>query len=98
MYGNSDYAVMFGRAVPGFEPTEEELRGSERAFEVCVEAGIVAPSDPRAVASVLWASVRGVVSLELDGRLKGGGPRVFEEAMRVLADGYLVGERRRKDG
>lgn len=96
------YAVMFGRAVPGFEPTEEGLRRSESALGVlvgavegCVEAGVVAPSEPRAVASVLWAMVHGVVSLELAGRLKGDGPRVFEEAMRVLATGYLVGERRR---
>lgn len=57
------YAVMFGRAVPGFEPTEEGLRRSERAFGVlvgavegCVEVGVVAPSDPRAVASVLWST------------------------------------------
>jgi hypothetical protein len=34
------------------------------------------------------------VSLELAGRLRGDGPRVFEEAMRVLAAGYLIGERR----
>ncbi len=100
------YAVMFGRAVPGFEPTEEGLRKSQRAFGVlvgavegCVEAGVVAPSDdPRAVASMLWATVHGVVSLELAGHMKGDGPRVFEEAMRVLAAGYLVGERRRGDG
>ncbi|MCA1740558.1 MAG: TetR/AcrR family transcriptional regulator [Actinobacteria bacterium] len=95
------YAVMFGRAVPGFEPSEEGLRRSESAFGVlvgavegCVEAGVVAPSAPRTVASVLWATVHGVVSLELAGRLRGDGPRVFEEAMRVLAAGYLIGERR----
>ena len=99
------YAVMFGRAVPGFEPTEEGLRRSERTFgglvgavEGCVEAGVVAPSDPRAVASVLWSTVHGVVSLELAGHLKGEGPRVFEEAMRVLATGCLVGEGRRGGG
>lgn len=99
------YAVMFGRALPGLEPTEEGLRGSERTFgglvaavEGCVEAGVVAPSDPRAVASVLWATVHGVVSLELAGHLEGEGPRVFEEAMRVLTAGYLVGEGRRGDG
>ena len=99
------YAVMFGRAVPGFEPTEEGLRRSERTFgglvvavEGCVEAGVVAPSDPRAVASVLWSTVHGVVSLELAGHLEGDGPRVFEEAMRVLAAGYLVGEGQRGGG
>ena len=99
------YAVMFGRAVPGFEATEEGLRRSEKAFGVvvgavegCVEAGVVAPSDPRALASVLWATVHGVVSLELAGHMKGDGPRVFEEAMRVLAAGCLVGEGRRGDG
>ncbi|MDQ3428924.1 MAG: TetR/AcrR family transcriptional regulator [Actinomycetota bacterium] len=96
------YAVMFGRAVPGFEPTEEGLRRSESAFGVlveavegCVEAGVVAPSDPRAVASVLWSMVHGLVSLELAGHMGGEGPGVFGEAMRVLTAGYLIGERRR---
>lgn len=96
------YAVMFGRAVPGFEPTEEGLRRSEKAFRVligavegCVEAGVLAPSDPGAVASVLWSTVHGVVSLELAGHMRGEGPRVFGEAMRVLTAGYVVGERRR---
>lgn len=98
------YAVMFGGAVPGFEPSEEGLRRSEMAFGVlveavveCVNAGVIPSSDPLAVASVLWSTVHGAVSLELAGRLKRDGPGVFEEAVRILGEGYLVGERQRDE-
>lgn len=63
----------------------------------CGEAGVIPSSDPLAVASVLWSTVHGAVSLELAGRLKRDGPGVFEEAMRILGEGYLVGERQRDE-
>lgn len=96
------YALMFGRAMPGFEPSKEGIRRSEMAFGIvvdavgaCVDAGIIASSDRRTVASVLWATVHGVVSLELASRLQGNGPSVFDEAVQILGEGYLVGERQR---
>ena len=48
-----------------------------------MEAAIFAPSDPRVVASVLWAMVHGEVSLELAGRPKRSRARMSEEAVSV---------------
>jgi hypothetical protein len=48
-----------------------------------MEAGVFAPADPRAAASVLWAMVHGVVSLELAGRPKRSRARMSEEAVSV---------------
>ena len=67
------YMVMFGRAVPDFEPSEHALAAAAETFEQLVEAVQEATSsagstdDPAQVAHHLWASVHGYVSLELAG-------------------------------
>jgi AcrR family transcriptional regulator len=68
------YGVMFGRAIPGFVPSEEALLEAAPTLQtlidqvqVCMDAGVLEPGDPQAVAEVLWAATHGAVSLELAG-------------------------------
>ncbi len=67
------YMVMFGKAVPDYQPSEQALTAAAETFEQLVEAVREATSaagstdDPAEVAHHLWASVHGYVSLELAG-------------------------------
>ena len=70
----SYYAVMFGRPIPGFEPSPAAYEQSLRplhlltdAVAACIEAGTMRPAEPAHVARVLWAAAHGAVSLELAG-------------------------------
>jgi AcrR family transcriptional regulator len=98
------YGVMFGQAIPGFEPSEESLAVADASLGVLVEAvqdamdaGVLVRGDAMAVAEVLWASAHGVVSLELAGHFPE--PGVAEERYRTLTRAALApffasGERR----
>ncbi len=66
------YAVMFDRAVPGFEPSPEAVGHAVEAFGELVAhvrramaAGALEETDPVDVAQQLWESLHGLVSLEL---------------------------------
>ncbi len=66
------YAVMFDRAVPGFEPSPQAWCHAEDAFSELVAhvrramaAGVLEETDAVDVAQQLWASLHGLVSLEL---------------------------------
>ncbi|MFL6239684.1 MAG: TetR/AcrR family transcriptional regulator [Actinomycetes bacterium] len=68
------YAVMFGNAIPGFVPSAEALTEAAPTLQMlidqvrlCMDADILEPGDPQAVAEVLWAATHGAVSLELAG-------------------------------
>lgn len=65
------YLVMFGRAVPDFEPSAQAAERAARSFQSLVEAvQSVAPTagvDPLAAAYHLYATVHGYVMLELVG-------------------------------
>ena len=70
----SYYAVMFGRPIPGFEPSPEAyeeslrpLRALADAVSDCLDAGVFRAEDPMHIAGVLWAATHGAVSLELAG-------------------------------
>ena len=93
------YRLMFGGAIPGFRPSAEALAASRQTFQVLVDAvgkgiaaGILRPEDPELVASVLWATVHGVVSLQLAGHFgEPDGEAVFERALRAVASGFFSG-------
>ena len=96
---NSDYyQVMFGGAVPGFRPSDPSLGRSRRTFQVlvdavrdCMDAGVFRQEDPHLVATVLWATVHGAVSLELAGGFREGeGEAVFARATRAVAAGLMA--------
>jgi AcrR family transcriptional regulator len=68
------YQVMFLRAVPGFEPSDEALAAAARAFDGLVaavrramQAGVLRKGDPAVTSQMIWASIHGWVSLELCG-------------------------------
>jgi AcrR family transcriptional regulator len=70
----SYYAVMFARAIPGFDPSPVAYEVSLRPLHLltetvadCVAAGVFRPVDPAHAARVLWAASHGAVSLELAG-------------------------------
>ena len=82
------YEVMFGRAIPGFEPSRESLAVADAslgmlagAVREAMDAGVLVEGDAEAVAEVLWAAAHGVVSLELAGHFT---PEVAEERYRTL--------------
>jgi AcrR family transcriptional regulator len=68
------YQVMFLRAVPGFEPSDNALGQCTEAFDSLVaavqramEAGLIAEAPPTETAQLIWATIHGWVSLELLG-------------------------------
>jgi AcrR family transcriptional regulator len=68
------YQIMFQRAVPGFEPSDEALTVAAEAFgtlvnavERAMAAGVLAEASPTDTAHVIWSNVHGWVSLELLG-------------------------------
>ncbi len=68
------YAVMFGSAVPGFEPAPQDYEHTLSTFTPlldavrrAVAAGLLVDADPDLIAKALWATVHGLVSLELRG-------------------------------
>lgn len=70
----SYYSVMFGRPIPGFEPSPEAYAESLRPLQLltdavadCVAAGVFRSVDAAHVGRVLWAAAHGAVSLELAG-------------------------------
>jgi AcrR family transcriptional regulator len=80
------YGLLFGRAVPGFSPSQEDIRYAQRsqhrvvdALERAVRLGLIS-GDPWAISNEGWALVHGLASLELMGCL--GPPEVAEATWR----------------
>jgi AcrR family transcriptional regulator len=68
------YMVMFGGAVPGFQPSDASHLLAHEAFDGlvakvrrCTEAGLFHDATPEGVAEVLWGSIHGLVMLEVVG-------------------------------
>jgi AcrR family transcriptional regulator len=65
------YSLMFERAVPGFEPSESCMMTAGSSFTVlvdCIGAGqatVIVDGDPVELAQRLWATMHGLVTLEL---------------------------------
>ena len=89
------YMVMFGGAVPGFEPTPASKNVAHNAFDRlvsqvqrCIDEGIFRGDAPR-LAEVLWGSMHGLVMLELVGVNPVGDDtgRRYERTLDALFDG-----------
>jgi AcrR family transcriptional regulator len=89
------YMLMFGGAVPGFEPSPQSHELAHAAFEGpvgkvarCTDRGLV-PGDPAEVAELLWGVVHGLVMLEIVGINPSMSDAVarFEHALDVLFRG-----------
>jgi AcrR family transcriptional regulator len=94
------YMVMFGGAVPGFEPTEASHLLAHQAFgglvaqvRRCTDAGLLVDLAPERVAEVLWGSIHGLVMLEIVGiNPVGSDPAArFTRALDILFDGLTHG-------
>ena len=66
------YAVMFSRAVPDYEPTDEAKAFGLRTLDDladklqrAMDAGLLRPIDADHAAAIVWATCHGVMSLEL---------------------------------
>ena len=94
------YAVMFGSPVPGFEPAPEDYAHAAATFTPlldtvrrAVAAGLLREANPYLIATTLWATVHGLVALELGRAIPdGAGPcgALFESAIRATLDGWRV--------
>jgi AcrR family transcriptional regulator len=89
------YGVMFQQAIPRFRPSPASLAVAGASLEVlaeavqdAMEAGLLRPGDPQAVAEVLWAAVHGAVSLELAGHFPD--PEVAADRFRTLASAAVL--------
>ena len=92
------YRLMFGGAVPSYHPSDEAGRDRPTfrvlvdAVQACIDAGLLRPEDPAQIALVLWATVHGVVSLELSGNLsQPEASAIFRHAMRAVGEGFSTG-------
>lgn len=92
------YAVMFGGPVPGFEPEPEDSALSVATMNPLIEAvragierGTLIDTEPEEIAIALWATVHGLVSLELSDsvpdELDVSGQ--YEATMRAAVRGWL---------
>jgi AcrR family transcriptional regulator len=93
------YAVMFGSPVPGFEPTPEDYAHAEATFTPLLDAvhraiaaGLLVEADPGLIATALWATVHGLVSLELR-RAAPAGTLPFDELFETAISANLEGWR-----
>ncbi len=89
------YMVMFGGAVPGFEPSDASHDLAHRAFDRfvakvarCTDAGVLTGS-PGEIAELVWGSIHGLVMLELVGinPLMSDPAARFDRALDVLFRG-----------
>lgn len=86
------FAVMFGKAIPGFTPTSTTA-GSCRAstfgslvaeVQACLDAGTLVGDDAEELARLCWVTVHGVSALEAAGMLRSEDPEAFlDEALRT---------------
>jgi AcrR family transcriptional regulator len=82
------FAVMFGRAVPGFAPArrtralgrEQTLGQVVTAAQECLDAGTLVAPDATTLARACWATAHGVAALEVAGMLA---PEGLEDVARL---------------
>jgi AcrR family transcriptional regulator len=89
------YAVLFGGALPEFEPSPELSAEGDRSMLVLVDAvrramsaGVLEPDDPAEIAHAIWAGVHGEVSLELSGRGPERTAAQYDRSLRALLRGW----------
>lgn len=95
------YELMFGRPVPGFEPSPRAMAVAQRTFQPvvvavsrCVELGAFrSDTDPEDAAYHLWALAHGLVTLEIHHALplkRAEFERRYSAAVSASIDSYLA--------
>jgi AcrR family transcriptional regulator len=92
------YQVMFGPVGGAVEPEPESVRRAEATFQPLLDAvrraitaGVLRDEDPATIATALWATVHGLVSLELRSLLPeaaGEPDALYRRALRATASGW----------
>jgi AcrR family transcriptional regulator len=86
------FAVMFGKAIPGFTPTgstsgrcrHDTFGRLVEEVQACLDAGTLVGGDAPELARVCWVTVHGLAALESAGMLRADDPQAFvEEALRT---------------
>jgi len=92
------YRIMFGRAVPEFQPTPSDRQQGLPAIEILVDGvqraiddGRLTVTDPWPAAITLWTAMHGIVSLELDGYLTMDPPFEAVPTMRRTMHDLIIG-------
>jgi AcrR family transcriptional regulator len=96
------YQLMFGWAVPEFDPSPESRAEAGATFAVLVDsiaaaqaAGQIRPGDPARMALHLWALGHGLVMIELQGvtpeAAQGDPARSYEDAMETMLTAFAAG-------
>ena len=92
------YDLMQGSSLQGVNLTPESLRAGRESFKVlaeavavCMQAQLVAQSDPKAMAHVLWGAIHGPISLQLAGHFESDeeAEQSFETTLNILKAGLL---------
>jgi AcrR family transcriptional regulator len=94
------YQVMFGQVGNAVTPSEESRAQAESTFQPLVgavaraiEAGQVRDADPVVVATTMWATLHGLVSLELRGLIPpaaGDPSEIYRQTMRAMGEGWAA--------
>lgn len=101
------FSVMFGRSIPGFLPgraTRARSRATTygqvvRTAQECLDAGTLRASSADDLARTCWATVHGIVSLELAGLLGTDDAEAFAEAaLHVPVDAHRPASSARRRG
>jgi len=90
-----EYSLMFGRPIPEFRPSGEQLdviasrafAPLQRAFMAGVAAGVIRPMDARTAATTAWALMHGLASLEIAGM--SGPPPEHMLPPEAIAPGHI---------
>jgi AcrR family transcriptional regulator len=94
------YQVMFGQVGSAFTPSAESRTRAESTFAPLVdtvrraiEAGQFRDADPTVVATTMWATIHGLVSLELRALLPpaaGDATEIYRQTMRAMGEGWAA--------
>jgi AcrR family transcriptional regulator len=93
------YSIMFGTAMPGFQPDKDAIEHGLAALlpllevvERGVKEGLFLGATPREIAISAWGVVHGLVSLELNGVLPSGfeSDEAYERAIRANLAGWIA--------
>ncbi|PPK69730.1 AcrR family transcriptional regulator [Actinokineospora auranticolor] len=92
------YGVMFGGAIPGFEPDDDATEQARAALAPLMEVITTGTTrgvfhdDATTMTMGCWGIVHGLVSLELRGNLPPGldVPAMYEQALRAHTRGWTV--------
>lgn len=107
-----EYSLMFSRPIPQFQPSVRLLAETaapafaplQRAAAAAIAAGVLPPQDARAAATISWATMHGLVSLDLAGmggpdrELPPGAvvpafiPGIYDEAVRAVVRGLRAAD------